>query len=87
MSHPSAGVGAYEVTSVHDLRTLAGPNCTLGDAAVLWRLLRETGRLRKEEGHTVILVSGPEEMAAWVVRARVAARRERSALAQHLRPE
>ena len=72
----------YVVADLDDLRRLAGSGCTLGDVAVLWRLLREARRLTPAgEGRTVIDVSGPEELRAWVIRARVAARRERSALA------
>ena len=72
----------FVVSDLDDLRRLAGPGCTLGDVAVLWRLLREAGRLRPiDAGRTVVVVSGREELDAWVIRARVAARRERSALA------
>ena len=73
---------SFVVTGVRDLHRLAGESCTLGDVAVLWRLLREAGRLRVERsGRAVVEVSGAEELDAWVIRARVAARRERTALA------
>ncbi len=77
--------GPFVVADLDDLRRLAGGRCTTGDLGALWRVLREAGRLRRlEDGRIELVVSDRLELDAWVRRAQVSARRERSAFAQSL---
>jgi hypothetical protein len=72
----------FVVTSVADLQRICGLGATVADAAMLWRLLRDAHLLELEEGHAVIHVRTCDEFDAWVIRAKVAARRERNDLAR-----
>jgi hypothetical protein len=81
-----SGDGPFVVADLDDLRHLAGSRCTTGDLGALWRVLREAGRLKRlEDGRVELVVSGRHELDAWVRRAQVSARRERSAFAQAMR--
>ena len=70
----------YVVAGVADLRQICGPGSTLADASTLWRLLREAGLLTLVGDHAVIGTRTLEEFDAWVLRAKVASRRERNEL-------
>jgi hypothetical protein len=75
--------GRFIVRGVSDLFDLMGGCCSVRDVQLLWTMLLSEGAVRTEGDHSVIDLPTEADLTARCVRARIAARRERSMLGRY----